>query len=313
MQNSTMPEFGKSSNQYPPTGTFPRNTSPADHNPVTYNATTNFSSMPNMTENISMSHTTPGIDPSQIPAEQLKPNKAPNAKKVHTYDAYQKLIFLCIGLGVFALVATTVAIWAIANRSSKTTATNYTETTTSTTVIDDAQTAKVLGFYPNKITNPTEDVIYRLGSHRNNSDGKAVIGAYINTENTAAEIYVYWEYVSNYYGVATDRKDRELFTIEFNKKVADITIAESGQSRKGDTILIMLSDGTIQYIPIVKSLEEGAFQASSQLAGITDVVKFYHTDAVSDTGDFSGYSTTLAQRADGSIIDLQSFLISATN
>lgn len=256
--------------------------------------------------------------PSQPPTpSSVTPAPKPHIslkEKLHSKTPNQNLVFLSVILGVITIIATTVAIWTLVNSSSSTrlTATNFDDSNV-TAVKEVDLSAKILGFFPNKITNPTADVIYRLGAHRTNAEGKAVIGAYINTTNKAVEVYVYWEFVNGLYGVTTDRTDRELFTLEFDQTISDITIAESSEDPGRDIILILLSDGTVQYVPVLMSLQTKTFQASGQLAGVADVVKFYNTDAVSDTGDFSGYRTTLAQRSDGSIIDLKPFLISATN
>lgn len=251
---------------------------------------------------------------SVTPAPQSPKSHLSLREKLHSKTPNQNLVFLSVVMGVIAIIAVTVAIWTLVNSSKNTrlTATNFDNSTT-TVVKEEDFSAKTLGFFPGKITNPTADVIYRLGAHRVNAEGKAVIGAYINTTNKAVEVYVYWEFVNGLYGIATDRTDRELFTLEFDQTISDITIAESSENPGGDIILVLLSDGTVQYIPVLMSLQTKTFQTSGQLAGVADVVKFYDVDAVSDTGDFSGYRTTLAQRSDGSIIDLKPFLISATN
>ena len=232
-------------------------------------------------------------------------NQTPKTKKAPT-NTNTNLVILSVVLGVIALIAVVVAIWLAVNQN----ASKKTDTpvATSTAKQEEILSAKTFGFYPKKITNPTADVIYRLGVHRKTSDGNGVFGAYINTENTAVDLYIYWQYIKNYYGVETELTDRELATVTFDQPVADIAIGETGQSVGGDVLLFLMADGTVEYMPVVKALSSRDFKSYGQLAGVADVVKFYHVDAVSDTGDWSGYVTTLAQREDGSIIDLQSFM-----
>ncbi len=258
----------------------------------------------------------PSIDPNKDFSSA--PSKYPVQKeslldKLKSRTVNEKLVFLSVILGVIALISTTIAVWSLVNKPKTSVSSNNGNSSSSISTSDQDYSAKALGFYPSKIVNPDSDIIYRLGKHRTNAEGKSVIGAYINTENSAIEVYVYWEYVKDFYGVDSGKNERELFTVPFDKKIADIAFAESGQSTGGDVIIVLLSDGTVHYIPVLMSLQTRSFQTSGQLNGVAEVVKFYKSDAVSDTGDLLGYTTTLAQRADGTIIDLQSFLISATS
>lgn len=218
-----------------------------------------------------------------------------------------RLVTLSVALGVIALISVVVTIWLLVNGNKSTKVETPAQTTTSTTTKQEQVSAKTFGFYTNKITNPTQDVIYRLGVHRSNKDGNGVFGAYISTNNSSVDLYIYWQYIADYYGVTSDKTERALATISFEKPVVDIVIGETGQHVGGDVLLFLLSDGTVEYMPVVKALQNQDFRSYGQLAGVKDVVKFYHVDAVSDTGDWSGYVTTLAQREDGSIVDLQSF------
>ena len=218
-----------------------------------------------------------------------------------------RLVTLSVALGVIALISVVVTIWLLVNGNKSTKVETPAQTTTSTTTKQEQVSAKTFGFYTNKITNPTQDVIYRLGVHRSNKDGNGVFGAYISTNNSSVDLYIYWQYIADYYGVTSDKTERALATISFEKPVVDIVIGETGQHVGGDVLLFLLSDGTVEYMPVVKALQNQDFRSYGQLAGVKDVVKFYHVDAVSDTGDWSGYITTLAQREDGSIVDLQSF------
>ena len=263
------------------------------------------------------------ISKSHSPFTQSETNQFSTPGSINTYNNKKpeksssninaNLVILSVALGIIALIAIVVAVWLLVNRNQTPKATTPTTTTTSTTTQTEPVTAKNFGFYPSKITNPTSEVIYRLGVHRSTADGNGVFGAYINTSNTAVDLYIYWQYIANYYGVTTDKTERALATISFSQPVVDIVIGETGQSVGGDVLLFLLADGTVEYMPVVKALESQNFKSYGQLAGVKDVVKFYHVDAVSDTGDWSGYVTTLAQRDDGSIVDLQSFMLAALN
>ncbi|MBR2989470.1 hypothetical protein IKF40_00860 [Candidatus Saccharibacteria bacterium] len=248
--------------------------------------------------------------PQSLPQpEQPQPPIAPLATNASPKNT---LIFIIVGLGVLTLVLATVCVWLIVDKTKTTTpeiaATKTSETTTESTEI----TAKTLGFFPKKIKNPADGVTYRLGVHRTNSSGNGVFGAYINTENSGVELYIYWEFIGNYYGVDTGGKtNRQLAHIAFDQPIADITLGESGQTVGGDVLLFLMQDGSVEYMPIVKALRENRFESYGKMGGLSDIVKFYRTDAIDGNGDFSGYITTLAQKTNGEIIDLQGFLRSA--
>lgn len=265
----------------------------------------NADTQPNTDTGFGPAPSTPGT-PNNIASQPFKAPKPPKAPKVPG-SINSNLVILSVVLGVIALIATVVSIWLLVNRSS--TKKTETVTTTNQTVKEDTVSAKTFGFYQSKITNPTAEVIYRLGVHRSNNDGNGVFGAYISTDNSQVDLYIYWNYIAGYYGVPTENTNRELATLTFDQPVVDIIFGETGQSVSGDVLLFLLADGTVEYMPVAKALLSHDFRSFGQLAGVEKVVKFYHVDAVSDTGDWSGYVTTLAQREDGSIVDLQSFML----
>lgn len=88
-------------------------------------------------------------------------------------------------------------------------------------------------------------------------------------------------------------------TIVFDKKVVDIFFGSMGQSSSGDTLFILLEDGTVEYIPIVHMFNHTQAEVTSygRIDGINDVAKFI----LSST---SGGVTTLAVKSDGTFYDL---------
>ena len=239
------------------------------------------------------------------PAQSFQ--SSPKTKKPNT------LIYIIVALGVVALIAITVCIWLIVDKTKQTNIETTTGKTTTTTTESQEITAKTLGFFPKKIKNPADGVTYRLGVHRENDNKNGVFGAYINTENSGVELYIYWEFIGAYYSIDTGGKtNRQLAHITFDQPIADIALGESGQTVGGDVLLFLMQDGTVEYMPIVKALAENRFESYGKMGGLTDIVKFYRTDAIDNNGDFSGYITTLAQKTDGQIIDLQGFMRSAT-
>lgn len=108
--------------------------------------------------------------------------------------------------------------------------------------------------------------------------------------------------VVEYYSLNwTSNKDSVMNSkINFNKKIVDVFFGGMGQSMSGDTVFILLEDGTVEYIPIVHMFNnvQGAVSSYGKINGVSDVVKF--TLASTSDGDV----TTLAIKKDGTFYDL---------
>ena len=104
---------------------------------------------------------------------------------------------------------------------------------------------------------------------------------------TAAESYIY-----------------EPYEITFDQKVIDIFFGGIGQDVVGDTILFLMEDKTIEYIPVKTALMAGTDNLKSYgtISGISDVVKFYEANAKAST---SGFQTILVETKDGTLYDLR--------
>lgn len=87
--------------------------------------------------------------------------------------------------------------------------------------------------------------------------------------------------------------------INFDKKIVDIFFGEMGQDSSGDTLFILLEDGTVEYIPVVHMFNHVQAEVVSygKIINISDVIKF----TLSST---SNGVTTLAIKSDGAFYDL---------
>ena len=108
--------------------------------------------------------------------------------------------------------------------------------------------------------------------------------------------------VVKYYSLNwTSNKDSVVNSkINFNKKIVDIFFGGMGQSVSGDTVFVLLEDGTVEYIPIVHMFNhvQGDVVSYGKINGVNDVIKF----ALASSSD--GSVTTLAIKRDGTFYDL---------
>lgn len=98
----------------------------------------------------------------------------------------------------------------------------------------------------------------------------------------------------------SERNDMSDSKINFEKKIVDVFFGGMGQSSTGDTLFILLEDGTVEYIPIVHMFNHVQAKVVSygKIKGVSDVAKF----TLSNTS--SGSITTLAIKNDGTFYDL---------
>ena len=95
------------------------------------------------------------------------------------------------------------------------------------------------------------------------------------------------------------RNDLESSKINFDMKIVDVFFGGMGQSSSGDTLFILLEDGTVEYIPIVHMFNhaQGDVISYGRINDVRDVVKF-------TLANTSGGVTTLAIKNDGTFYDL---------
>lgn len=166
--------------------------------------------------------------------------------------------------------------------------------------------ASTLMYSTSKIADPVNDANYRFGAVVKNDDGHQVVAAYTNSPASGLSLEVKWEFVAPYYTVNSSRVDQETFKVLTNEVVADMIIGRATNDRKDDVLLLLLANGKIQYLPLRESLEKYSFKIVGEFDDVADVVKFYR---VQETVNGETIETVMAQKTDGTIIDLRPQLL----
>ena len=165
-------------------------------------------------------------------------------------------------------------------------------------------TISTIVFDKTKAINTDADV-YTLSSY-----GNAGMSANVSDDNKKL-VFAYTPMtVVNYYSLnwTSDKQTMNTSVVEFDKKIVDLFFGGFGQSNQGDTLFILLEDGTVEYIPIVHMFNhaQGAPVSYGKLEGVTGVVKFASAN-VPDA------FTTIAIKGDGSFYDLGKILYATGN
>jgi len=94
-------------------------------------------------------------------------------------------------------------------------------------------------------------------------------------------------------------------TKAFDKKITQVLIDGSGQDASSMAILYLMEDGTVEYVPLLKDINDNWGQQDNtkkvnsygKLEGVSDIVSLIPAEA-------DGYHTVLARKADGTVINL---------
>lgn len=107
--------------------------------------------------------------------------------------------------------------------------------------------------------------------------------------------------------------EEESHEVVFEQKVDDIFFGGIGQDGSHDTLLFLMEDGSLEYLPVRKSLEENHEQLKSygKLSGVSQIVKLYAANA--SRNPVGSGVTILAQKTDGTFYDLSAILQNTGN
>lgn len=147
---------------------------------------------------------------------------------------------------------------------------------------------------------PIDSIIGKAASF--SSDLFSSIQLNTSTASDATFMWVSWDALNEYYSYTGTTKIAKTGTewnvkIDLLGKAVDGLIESFGNGLGGETLFFLMEDGTVEYIPIIKAVQEGKFQSFGKIPGVESVVKFY-------TAHNYGGSVPLAQRVDGDYYDL---------
>ncbi len=136
-----------------------------------------------------------------------------------------------------------------------------------------------------------------------NADGLSIK---LSEDRRSVKLSINWSLFGPLSGSSAWSSDIESLTINnFSTEIKDIYIGGYGQDISGVTILYLMSDGTVEYTPLLEAMTNNKnIKSYGKIPNVSGVVKFYTADAM----QFGGV-TMLAQRADGTFYDLGLILL----
>lgn len=199
------------------------------------------------------------------------------------------LLLTCIGMGAFIFI----------NKDKITS-----QKSNTTTMTNDNKNVE------DKKTECTK-ISYDINTDQYGLSANAVgISVLVDSTRKTARISVNAATISSAFGLSlvttTDTSTYELIgTKFFDKKIVQVLIDGSGQDASSATILYLMEDGTVEYVPILKDINTNWSQADNtkkfnsygKLNGIADIISLVPAES-------KGYHTVLARKVDGTVINL---------
>lgn len=303
---------------------------PTSPTPYTTPATSPAEPIQNTPETPSSPTTAPTITPDDTPT----PMSSPILKsKVH--KPKNKLLPVVLILVVLALAGLGVSIFAFAQISNKDSEIARLRSDLAnqgvilpTTPDDDnnnpsddqptitpAIRAEVLSAVPGSLVlsdaknlNTSYDMLYSI-SDSFGSDGTASLPAFsagLSLSTNLSSLTLNWDRVKELYpNLHITKTDVEEFTdLGLSGKPTDLLLTGFGQAVGEETLFFIMADGTVEYIPLAKAVQENKIKSYGKLPNVNNVIKFYDGSSCPAEGYTGCGHQSLAQRADGNYYEL---------
>ena len=158
-------------------------------------------------------------------------------------------------------------------------------------------------FNNNCINNKDKNIQYNITT---NYQG---IYCKLNKDNKSVNIDFDWDKLKSLYGInipsGLNNNHQSVKISNFDKEICNIYIYGFGQAIGQETVLFLMSDGTVEYMPLRKSLKNQEYKSYGKIAGIEEIVTI---NSGSCTPEFGGWYDIFAIKQDGSFYILSTIL-----
>ena len=134
------------------------------------------------------------------------------------------------------------------------------------------------------------------------------LSAVLTADKKTIEILINCEEINKLYNFNYSSNNFDMpINIRFEKDVVDLCVSTlGGQSVEYAVLIILLKDGTVEYIPLYNAIKNNNIKSYGKIEGITDIVRI---GTVKFNGtEFGGFLAPCAIKSDGSFYDLSNRL-----
>ncbi len=159
-------------------------------------------------------------------------------------------------------------------------------------------------FNSSKCLNPRSNVEYKI----NIEDNFNGISCRINEDKKSVNIGINWDSVNNLYGISKPNNVQgnysNITVSGFSSEIVDVNILGTGQAVGNEVFLFLMKDGTVEYIPVYKSLQSNDFKSYGKIDKIADVIGIAPMLSTGTSEPKISFYTIGAIKEDGSFYDL---------
>lgn len=131
----------------------------------------------------------------------------------------------------------------------------------------------------------------------------------LSDDNKSVMFWCDWNRVKSTYGVSIPsgvaEASKEIQISNFDKEISSIYILGFGHEVGRETLLFLMKDGTVEYMPIAKALKEQEFKSYGMLPDVEKVSLISQGNCVPE---FGGWADIFAIKDDGSFYILGEIL-----
>ena len=132
--------------------------------------------------------------------------------------------------------------------------------------------------------------------------------AYLGDDKKTVDITLNVEEINKMYYLNKSSNDFSYpIKIKFDKEISDLCISSLGFQAVGyEILLILLKDGTVEFIPLYDAIKNNNIKSYGKIEGITDIARIGSVEFRGSEG--GGFGAPCAIKSDGSFYDLSNRL-----
>ena len=133
--------------------------------------------------------------------------------------------------------------------------------------------------------------------------------AYLGEDKRTVGISVNVEEINRMYNLNKSSNNFSYpIELKFDKEISDLCISSLGfQSVGYEILMILLKDGTVEYMPLYDAMKNNNIKSYGKIEGITDIARIGSVEFKGSEG--GGYGAPCAIKSDGSFYDLSKRLL----
>lgn len=159
-----------------------------------------------------------------------------------------------------------------------------------------------------KNLNTSYNMLYSINSSFG-SDGTSALPAFsagLSLSTNLSSLTLNWDLIKTFYpNLNITKSSTEEFTdLGLSGKPTDLLLTGFGQAVGDETLFFIMADGTVEYIPLAKAIQDNNIKSYGKLPNVSNVIKFYDGSSCPAEGYTGCGHQALAQRADGNYYEL---------